>query len=369
MRALIIADELFARRENAMLARLEVGMTGEGVRVVQAIPERGLPPAAADAFSQAVTYADTGMPFTLSLRAARVVSAVRSLGDGEGGIDVVHVLGGSAWPLGVQVARRFEAPLALEVWRGGLVGRARRLGATPGVRTAFFAPDREIERELHSAGFASRTPLIPWGVHLPAAPNDVLSPDRAPTIMLAGAGRDTRAFAAAFDAIIQLMRRREGLMLFADAEGVQRAGVWHVAREQGMLKSVSLLDDMDAHRELVLRGDFLVQPDARGEHRTIFLDAMAHGMAVVAARDPLLGWLIDGQTARLVDPHDARAWETALGALLDDPASARALGASARQYVREHHRASSQIVAVLAAYEALRTPEAIPFDERAGAVR
>ena len=369
MRVLIIADELFARRENAMLARLEVGMTGEGVRVVQAIPERGLPPAAADAFSQAVTYADKGMPFTLNLRAAGVVSAVRALSDPEAGIDVVHVLGGSAWSLGVQVARRFDAPLALEVWRGGLVARARRLGAAPGVRTAFFAPDREIERDLHAAGFAARTRMIPWGVHLPAVPNDLLSPGRAPTIMLAGAGRDTRAFTAAFEAIVRLMSRHEGLMLFADAEGVRRAGVWRFAREQGVLQSVSLLDDMDAHRELVLRGDILVYPDARGEHRTVFLDAMAHGMVVVAARDPLLGWLIDAQTARLVDPHDAGAWEVALAAMLDDPAAARALGASARQYVREHHRASGQIVGVLAAYEALQTPEAIPFDERAGAVR
>ncbi|MEZ6233084.1 MAG: hypothetical protein R3B68_02735 [Phycisphaerales bacterium] len=67
-------------------------------------------------------------------------------------------------------------------------------------------------------------------------------------------------------------------------EGDARAGLWKVlqARNDG---AASLIENVEANRALVLYGDVLLVPEALGERRTIVLDAMGAGMAVLAAAD------------------------------------------------------------------------------------
>lgn len=70
----------------------------------------------------------------------------------------------------------------------------------------------------------------------------------------------------------------------------------------------------------------------------VALEAMAAGRAVVAADTPELSAIIrDGETGRLVPPHDAAAAAAAARKLLLDPEERRRLGEAARQFVRERH--------------------------------
>ena len=182
--------------------------------------------------------------------------------------------------------------------------------------------------------------------------------------MMVGVGRDTAAYANAFDGVASAIEANPEVMVFIDSEAAVRAGLWERAQRLGVRENISLIDAMEDRRDLVLRGDIIVYPEARGEHRTIILDAMASGMGVIATEDPFVSSLIDGRTARLL-PQGATAaqWGETLASLLHDPERTRALGASARAYVREKHRVSSHVAAVLDVYE-WATQRALPF--RAG---
>ncbi len=350
-----------------MLARLEIGLADEGVRVVHAIPEEAASEIQTDVFSAPLVY-PRALPWaSLRGRAKQIVQMLdrSKIPTDEIGFDVVHVFGGAAWDLGLELGRELDAHVMLEVWRAGLVDRAIRL-ANPrsGVTPTLLVPDGTLEREVRALDARVPVRLAVWGVHTSSGELPPQKEGRAKAIMLAATGRDARALASALEGIALALKRGDQSMVFIDATAARRANLWNVARRLNILDHVSLIDDMEGTRELVLRGDLFVYPETRGEQRTLLLDAMAHGMAIIAHEDPMVGWLENGRTARLLDSSDPDDWGEAVGALIDDPAGARELGEAAREYVRVHHRVSMQVRDVLDAYSAAGGDRTIPFPTR-----
>jgi hypothetical protein len=357
VRILVIADSVFASRERSLLARLEIGLADEGERVIQAIPERVLRTLEPNLFTRGIAYAPRTFVLTRRLAVRRLAQGVEAmLRDEEGGIDIVHVFGGAAWGLATDLARELGAALAVEVWRHGLCERAaKEWDFASGRGPLLFAPDAITASELARRAPRAQVVQAPWGV-LPADARAVLEPGRASSIMMIGTGRDAAAFAAALTGIVAASRGRPEVLIFCDADAAGRSGLWRVARSQNVLDRLSLIEDLEARRDLVLEGDIVVHPEASGEQRSTLLEAMAHAVPVVATRDPRVSILVEGVTARLVEGTRAGQWESALGDLLSGPVRARALGASARVHVREHRRASAHVQAVLNAYARLRAP-------------
>src|SRR5690606_5421874 len=127
------------------------------------------------------------------------------------------------------------------------------------------------------------------------------------------------------------------------------------------LQRFSLAPNLEGRREPVLRGDLLLLPEALGEHRSIALDAMAAGMAVVALADPYVGSLIDGRTAALVKEPGADLWAAALSPLLEAADAAHALGERAREFVRTERRASVHVASLVDGYEWLTSSQSLPM--------
>lgn len=358
MRVLILTDEFFASRERSMLERLEVGLADEGVRVIHAAPESVAQQGGV--VTRIVPYSPRILAITRRLAAARLARNVEQSGDlAYEGIDVVHVFGGSAWNLAADTADALGASLVLEVWRAGLVERARSIDPHAR-RTLFLAPDPAIERAL--AGGAEPRPvrLASWGTVAEPTLRPVLAADRAPAAMIVGSGRDAPAFAAALRGLAEVAASRRDLLIFCDALAARRAGLWHLARTLDLLPQFSLIDELESRRDLLLQGDLLIQPDAHGEARSTVLEAMATGMIVLAASDPMVSVLIDARTARLVPPADAGAWARVIKDVLGNPDRARALAASAQDYVRSNRRASDQVRAVIQAYESISAHRSTP---------
>jgi glycosyltransferase involved in cell wall biosynthesis len=370
MRIAILADELFAARERSLLDRLEVGLAAEGVRVVHLIPERAIWTAGSAVFSPIMRYADRGPFFARGMRVRRLVRALEEqAGDGPDPlVDVIHAFGGATWPLAMELARQTGAAVALEVWRAGLIARTSAIRAAANPDTTgpiFFAPDKSIEKALLAEHPAGAVRAVHWGVHPPTEPRLAVDADRPFTVVIAGSGQDAPAYAAALEGLATAARAHPSLLVFIDADTARRASLWPIARRLGLLDRLTLVPDMEGRRDLVLRADALILPVSRGEHRTLTLDAMAAGMTIIAAADPWVSALAQNKTAKLVDRPEARLWAAALTAVLTSPQEAHALGSAARDYVRQYHRASSYIAAVLDAYEWL-TSDAIPFRPAAG---
>lgn len=359
MRVLLICDRFFVRREHPLLERLEIGLADEGVRLTVAVPERTELQEQLTLLSGTVTYRMNGVGWTKGLRAAWLLEGVGRVSSEK--IDLVHVFGGAAWGVGVEAAGRLQVPAVLEVWRAGLAGRARAFAARHPGRVVLSAPDPAVERELRRQSGGAPVRLTPWGVSAPPEPVTVFREGRTPAIVLVGQARNSVAYLAAFKAAGEVVRELPEALLFADAVAARRAPLWKLAKEMGVRGRLSLIDEMEAQRGLALHGDVLLYPEAQGEQRTVLLDAMAAGMPIVAHEDPAVSSLIDQKTAVLVRSSHVEEWREAVRSVVQDRERARALGASAREWVREHRRSSAYIASVLGLYEWTVSSDAIPF--------
>lgn len=382
MRALIIADDSFARRETPMLARLEVGLAGEGVRVVRAVPKECLPQISAPVHSTVVGYEMGPNWFTRRGRTRRLLAAVAAALEAPGGsagasagalieepeLDVVHCFGHGAVEVAVEAARMTGAGVALEVWSGDMVGRSRELTVERAGREGepplvLFTPDVAIARELRGGepGPVPGTPeaieVTPWGVHAVPGCRPRIDPEATISAAVLADGVDSRAVLEVIDALGELAVRYPNLLIFFDGDVAAQIGgghaVWQRAKRRGILDRLSMVGGMEGHREPILHVDLLIQPEAVGAHHSLTLDAMAAGVVVVAREDPMVDALRDGRTAVLVKRGAAAEWVGAIEGVLKDPERAQRLRESARAFVREERTGSGHVAAVLRGYERL----------------
>lgn len=196
--------------------------------------------------------------------------------------------------------------------------------------------------------------VAPWGVHGAGGPLEGRAgacDGSLRTVAMVGNGRDAGGAAAVFEAMLKLAVDRGDVMLIADAGVVRRLRLWKRVVAAGAERFVTLHPGIEHARDAVLRSDIIVHPEACGERRSILLDAMAFGSAVVAAADKRVPWLVDGQTVRTVEQTGGAGWYTAVSRVLDDEAGTAAMAASARSFVKDRHRVSSYIAAVIDGYE------------------
>ncbi|MEM9065042.1 MAG: glycosyltransferase [Planctomycetota bacterium] len=367
MRILMLADSVFATRERPLLARLQIALGEEGVRVLLGVPEGTGALEGRDYVLRTIEIPRTGPFIGRTARLRPVFEALEPLRQGDGTpVDLVHAFGGGVWDLSMEASRRLEVPLALEIWRHGLTARALSVGtSTTGPPVTLFAPGAGIERELTANAGHPPVRQTPWGAPIPAEPERHRE-DRVKSLFFVGTGRDVPSYIGAFEGLVRATASGPPTLIFADAEAARRTGLWRAARKLGVRDRLSLIGSLEASREPVLSGDILIQPEAHGEYRTLLIDAMAHGMAVVARRDPGIGYLVEGVTARLVGSARPTEWAEVIGSLVTEPEKASALGRSARAHVAEHHRVGSHAQAVYNAYTWMTSADAVPISGRTG---
>jgi hypothetical protein len=408
MRVVILADRSFAIREQGMLARIEVGLADEGMRVVHAVPEsvmtREAPGASwSDAsgggqgsgaggerwgalYSTRVGYADRGPLGTRLLRrsrAAALLNAIRASTPEhlEPGVDVVHVFGTDAWGIGADLAELAGAALVLELWRSSAIGAAsglamERIGAGP---PTLLVSEPSVEAGVRKRALRADVRRAPWGVHAPpidegaaggaAALRPAYDGARPLAITVLADAGEPAAVGAVLAGINQALGAGRDSpaapLIFLgteDAVASREAAIWSWARRLGMLDRVTLVPDLEARREPLLQTDALILAEPGGRQRTLALEAMASGVPVLAVADPYVDSLIDRVTCRLVGAPAASAWAALLTELYvapGGPDQLARLSRSAHAFVRANRTAAAQVGAILAAYaeRVPRTPE------------
>ncbi len=370
-----------------MLSRLEIGLTHEGVRVVRAWPGSAPAGAPRSTFASPVAYADEGLGLTLPLRAARLADALERANPaatGERPLDLIHALGEGCWDIAAHAAALLDAPLALEVWSPASIQAAARTirRAQPGraraapssattVSRAVFAPDAPLAEACGRAMPAIAARVTPWGVHASEEPRPAWSardPSLAISVVVVGSGADERGCAGALAGLAGACVQDARIACFVDAAIVRRRrSLWRTLESLGALGRFSLVEGLEARRDLTVRADVLVQPEALGERRSVTLDAFANGLIVLARRDAGIPALSGeaGSPAALVEAPSAEAWtNTALG-VIRDGARADSLQRAGAAWAATHASASGHVRATLAAYEWIAGAGALAFPARA----
>lgn len=359
MKVLFLSDPLFTKYEHEMLARLAVGLADDGIGISWSVPESLATRMSGSLLVPIFAHQERRLGLSVKQRARNLCEQIE---EKTGALpDIVHLFGGSAARLAAEVVRLTGAVPAFELWRPHLetatratinqaLGPPAAHAGEPSARTALITvPTDSISQRVVDLFPEAVVRKIRWGVH---TQTESAAADSDTTCMLlVGPGRDSRAWLAAFRAALRVLQRHERFFLFADAGVTHRLRAWKYARAAGVLDQLSLVDEAALNRDLLLGTDVLLYSDARGESRSVLIQAMASGVAVIAAADPLADSLIDGRTARLVADTTETQWVEAIEHVAGDTAMRRRLVDSAMEYAQSEHRATRQIISLIDAYE------------------
>lgn len=372
-----------------MLARLETGLTQEGLRVLRVWPGSAPAGPPRSAFAVPVSFEDEGLAATLPIRAARLADSITdAVGRDAAAATVFHAFGEECWEIASRAALALDAPLAVQAWRpdsapslARLVSHRKSRGAsssrggesapaTSAPPLACIAPDAALATLMEQG--APGTPVLTasWGVHAPDFTRAAwLTRDRTDSVafVVVGSGADEAACVAAISGLALAAEADPRVTVFVDAAIVRRRrSLWRPMRAGDAAERFTLVEGLEARRAVALRADVLVQPEARGERRSITLDALASGMVVLARRDPAWPALAgadapDAAPATFVAATNPRDWCDAALAILRDPSLAQRRSSEGGAWAARHASAFAQVAATIAAYERIGGATPIPF--------
>lgn len=371
MRVVMLSDGSFARREHAMLRRVEVGLIDEGCRVVRVSPA-GSPAEPTAGLAGTIQYDDAPWrrwalsPVKLIERQLEDVVGFGPRSE-TGATTVVHAWGDRCWRLAIELAGALGAEAALEVWsRAALetitaVERRRRGPMGRDLAAVWLAPDEAMLKEVKRR--ARRWPALatPWGVHAPTlTPREDSRPIESLCVLACASAN--RILLDVLTALARASAEPDRPMIFVDASAAAgRRDAWELAESLKLLPRLTFVPDMESRRDLILRSDVLINATGSGEHRSLILDAMAAGMIVIQRADPIIESASNPSLSFLVETPGAPAWEVAIRNVLSDPSAARSRGRSAAEYIRTHRPAHKHIRAILDAYALLQGDKPIPI--------
>lgn len=373
MRVLILADGSFATRERGLLSRLEVGLADEGVRVVRVTPIAPAAESLDNPYLRWLKFAEPKSSLLAPISTRAVLQDLQTLRelspqDAEP-VDLVHVFGDHAWSVGERLARSLDSGVVFEVWSETALQRATALARSlkgkdedERRRVCFLCPDEGMDHRLASATPWVSRRLAPWGAHAVAERGSWPKRAGALSVLMLGTGDDLASCRAALDGLARLRATAPNLLIFLDAALVRMStALWKHAERLKLLDALSVIEDTESRRELSLQVDAMLVPERLPEHRTILLDAMAHGVLVLAREGCPMGALRRDETAVLMERGDAEEWERALHGFVLEPGKAAALAERAARFVREHRLASAHVRGALGAYESVAGAPPVSF--------
>jgi glycosyltransferase involved in cell wall biosynthesis len=257
------------------------------------------------------------------------------------------------------VARRTGLPVLVhshEIPPAGAKGQVARA-------MTWMSADEVIAPSRASAEALRRGKRVPDVVHEPAVIPKTL-PERVPrgdgeplVVGSIGIVSHRKGSDLFVDAAERVLRRREDVefRLVGAIEDSPEAAWAHALVDRARAAGIDYRERVDVARELP-GWDVVVMPSRLDPFPLVVLEAMGHGLPVVATAVDGIPEQLAGETGVLVAPEDPAALATAIEGLLDDPARREALGVRARERVAGNFTVAHTAEGLDAAYR--RTIEA-----------
>ncbi|MEE2719034.1 MAG: glycosyltransferase [Planctomycetota bacterium] len=229
-------------------------------------------------------------------------------------------------------AKHLDCPVILSTWSLEETKKASPKMEHVG---AWVAPTPALASRLSRRVGTEIVQCIHPGIERPEDTGDELG--LAPTLALLACDGDpdvVQAVLAGLEPVVGVIPELQICMELDAADGHQ---AWRQADARGLLDHVSTIADATQVRNLLTTCDLIVHPHRGTRVRTMVLEAMAAGRAILSASPRELDWLIDGETARIVDDCSAESWSAALLNLLEHPGNRMAISKGAMDRIASHH--------------------------------
>lgn len=204
--------------------------------------------------------------------------------------------------------------------------------------TKVVANSRAARQTLEAEGVAPESiAVIPNGVN----PTFLAPVERRPamrTILTVANLRAEKSHETLLAAAAAMVGAHPDLRFQIVGDGPRRGELEQLAAALGLGGHVEFLGHREDIPALLAAADLFVLPSRSEAFPNGAIEAMAAGLPVVAcAVGGLLDLVEDGRTGLLVPAGDADALRRALESLVSQPARANAMGAAARDAVRQHY--------------------------------
>jgi glycosyltransferase involved in cell wall biosynthesis len=335
--ALVFSGSRMAPQASPFLARLGA----DGIRVRRVAFRRGLGPGDAAGTLALAREVRDFRPSLLHLHSTKAGLAGRMLARLLG-VPALYTPHGTSWHYTGRLVGR--AQLALE--RALRRVTALLLAVCPEEAAAF----------VREAGFpVERVRVVRNGVVVPAPAAIAASRARVRAALGLGAAETWAVFAGRLtpekgvDVLLRALAGPTGLTgALVVGDGAARPALEAEAARLGVpVRFCGYHADVGP---LLAAGDVFVQPSRSEGLPFAALEAMAHGLPVVASRVGGLAGLLDG-CGRTVPPDDVGALRAALATLAADPAARARLGDAARARVAAEFGLPAMMAGVHAAYD------------------
>jgi len=336
---------------------LVVGLIDEQVRVAQVVPGR-LAETDTSAFGERIAWQETKWAW---LNRYRLASLAKVLERSE--VDLLHAMDSCLWPGALALARVRDLPVALNVNSAADVDLAERaVRSGKGVRVAFAAATNSIGKALNERlGPDAAVHVLPPGAHVPTDEEREQS-DGILCAIVVGDGHFDSHYEQLLNAIAMVLQENPEAQFFFDGQESDQHRIWREASKRGLLSNLSMAPRRLGHRELLMRADVIIQPQALGRARSLTIQAMAHGLPVLAHPDPWLDYIVADETAWLANNGNVHDWTSLIQRVINEPGQATALGAKAQKWIAKRHIPAKQVALTISMYRRL-TGEAFKFSQ------
>jgi hypothetical protein len=346
MQVALVANTAWMDEELAMFRHVVIGLIDEQIRTVQVLPQV-IDEDDAVAFGERLSWADSSWSLIRRRRLAGLADALEEMG-----VDVVHALDGRLWKGAYDLAEKigcaavFQSGSQMDL--GQLPWLRRRLDSSRMALAPLTEPLAQTMHEMLGPQVLIET--IPAAAHAGRDLEDQRDTQLRRDVgeggicaVISGNAQCDDDYQALFEALTRLLEEFPQIQCFVDNMGLAQHDLWQAVHRYGILGNLSFVPRRLGHRELLLRADVLIQPQALGRSRGLTLHAMASGMPVIARADPWLDYLIDDETAWVIDKTDPEHWIARVRKLMRNPQSALDLGHRARQWIQNNRPVSRQV--------------------------
>ena len=325
------------------------GMENQSYNLLRSVP--------VDKRSVVLRRSQRHLPWFLPYALARSTAIAR-----REDLDCIHLGDALLAPLGAVLRRTLGLPVAVTVHGLDVIWRPALYQAT--VSPALRAMDRvvctsqaSLQACLSRGVPGERCCVIPCGIDAAEFESDADreqarrevagllegEPGNRPLLVTAGRLVPRKGHGWFLEHVLPLLKS-EAVYVIAGRGPQQEAIRWTAAR-LGLADQVRLLGEIERTSllRLLRAADIFVMPNVPTEgdiegFGIVGLEAAASGCVVVATRvDGIPSAIVDGQNGWLVEPLNAGQMADRIGAILEDPAQARAFAARARSFTLRNY--------------------------------